>query len=100
MSDNSKLIKQLTAKKPLDTKPAQPVAPPAPKKSSEFVKTMKAYMPSKKTMLDVSLFAVTVYVIYEYGKNIASFVEEAVPTEQGILDAMQQQQAMMMPPPM
>lgn len=89
MSDNSKLIKQLTAKKPLDTKPTQPVAPQAPKKSSEFVKTLKAYMPSQKTMLDVSLFAVTVYVIYEYGKNIASFVEEAVPTEQGILDAMQ-----------
>jgi hypothetical protein len=34
-----------------------------------------------KTFLDVCLFAATLYVIYEYGKDIAKVVEDVVPTE-------------------
>jgi hypothetical protein len=56
------------------------------------LKSLKSWLPaapSGKTLLDIALFAGTVYIIYEYGKNIASLVEDAVPTEQSIMEMMQ-----------
>lgn len=84
------MIKQLTKKKAAvvpaskgQEAPAKTVAKP-----SEFMKKLKSKMPTNKTMLDIGLFAVTVFIVYEYGKDIAKFVEDCVPTEQGMLEQM------------
>lgn len=93
---NNKLLKQLTqkTKKAPEVKAIESQKPaPQPKKDSVF-KSLKNWLPGKpsgKTVLDIALFAGTVYIIYEYGKSIASLVEEAVPTEQSIMEMMQQQ---------
>jgi hypothetical protein len=42
-------------------------------------KTIKGMQ--NKTFLDICLFAATIYIIYEYGKDIAKVVEDVVPTE-------------------
>ena len=50
--------------------------------------SIKKSAPSGKTMLDVALFAATLYIIFEYGKDIAKVVEDVVPTEQSMLEMM------------
>ena len=85
MSDQ-KLVKSLLNKKadtkPVDTKKVELVKPQPEKKAkgptmlSKAIKVMQT-----KTVLDVCLFAATLYVIYEYGKDIAKVVEDVVPTE-------------------
>ena len=50
-----------------------------------MIKKIKSYLPERKTMIDVALFGAALYVIYEYGKDIADFVEKAVPNEKDTL---------------
>ena len=94
MSDEqSKILKQLTAKKaPLAPQNSSNTATPAKKaEKSQLFKKLKAALPSNKTLLDCALFAGFCYVVYEYGTDIAKGIEEIVPTEQGMLEMMQQQ---------
>jgi hypothetical protein len=87
--DQSKLLKQLSAKKA--PTPSQPIAAIAPKvEKSQLMKQLKANMPSTKTMVDLALFGGFCFIVYEYGTDIAKAVEEIVPTEQGMLEMMQQ----------
>jgi hypothetical protein len=51
---------------------------------------VKANMPGGKTLMDLALFGGFCFIIYEYGTEIAKLVEEIVPTEQGMLEMMQQ----------
>jgi hypothetical protein len=50
-------------------------------------------MPAQKTIIDCALFAATIFVVYEFGKDIAKVIEDVVPTEEGIMKMMQEQQA-------
>jgi len=45
------------------------------------IKAMMPAMPNKKTMVDVTLFAATLYVIVRHGKDIAGAMDGMVPTE-------------------
>jgi hypothetical protein len=95
MSDEqSKILKQLTAKKTPVAQQNTNTATPAKKaEKSQLFKKLKAALPSNKTMLDCALFAGFCYIVYEYGTDIAKGIEEIVPTEQGMLEMMQQQQS-------
>ena len=86
--DNSKLIQSLTKKKPLpsaqtdaDTKGSAPKSAKDAKKGGSLWKDAKKKLPPTRTMIDFALFAGACYLIYKHGKDIAGFVDNAVPTE-------------------
>ena len=56
-------------------------------------------MPARRTMLDIALFSAAVYVVVNHGKDIAKMFEGLTPTEEQIMEMMNQQNPQMMPPP-
>ena len=46
--------------------------------------------PKAKQVVDVALFTATVYLIYNYGKDLAKKVEDMCPSEKAIMEMMQQ----------
>ena len=95
---NSALIRALTTKKVVKKTAAPGLdrsddAPAKSKGGPSVLQKFKKNLPSQKTMIDVALFGVALYVIWEYGKDIADAVDKAVPTEKDMLDMMREQQA-------
>ena len=75
--------------------PSKPAA--APKSgSSDFVKKIKSYMPSRGTAVDCAIFGTALYVIVFHGKDIADAFEGLCPNEEQIMKMMQEQEQQMM----
>ena len=72
----------------------EPKEAPAVKKPSllerMWPKKLSKYRPDGKSILDASLFAGAVYVIYKHGKDLANALDANVPSEKDMLDMMQQ----------
>ena len=78
------LKKSNSSAKPVNALKGPPAkAAAAPKKgSSEIVKKIKSYMPSKATAVDAAMFGAAVYVIVFHGKDIADAFEGLCPSEE------------------
>ena len=96
---NTALLKQMTrTRRQADPKAAksEEKSSSAPKKSSFSTSSLTAYVPdylkkpNTKQVIDVALFTASVYLIYNYGKDLAKKVEDMCPSEKSIMDMMQQ----------
>ena len=56
------------------------------------IKEMLPAMPKTKTMCDIALFGAALFVIVRHGKDVASVMDGFVPTEQQMLEMINQQQ--------
>ena len=62
---------------------------------TKYMPAMLQKRVSAKTAFDVTLFAASVYVIYKYGQNMNTYINDFVPSEASMRQQMAEMQAQM-----